>query len=63
MGYATQQGVPAPRLLVPLSGVIALAGALSVLLPADRSLRLRPPEPRRPSQRGWGGPGVSRHRW
>jgi putative oxidoreductase len=32
MGYAAQQGVPIAGLLVPLSGVIALAGALSVLL-------------------------------
>jgi putative oxidoreductase len=31
-GYAAQQGVPLPGLLVPLSGVIAFAGALSVLL-------------------------------
>src|SRR6266516_4161945 len=32
IGFAAQQGVPAAGLLVPLSGVIALAGALSVLL-------------------------------
>jgi putative oxidoreductase len=30
--YAAQHGVPAPGLLVPLSGVIALVGGLSVLL-------------------------------
>lgn len=32
IGYAAQQGVPAPGLLVPLSGVIATVGALSVTL-------------------------------
>lgn len=32
IGYAAQQGVPMSGLLVPLSGVIALAGGLSVLL-------------------------------
>lgn len=32
IGYAAQQGVPLPNLLVPLSGLIALAGGLSVLL-------------------------------
>jgi len=32
IGFAAQQGVPAAGLLVPLSGVIALAGALSILL-------------------------------
>ncbi len=32
IGYAAQQGVPLPALLVPLSGVIAFAGALSVVL-------------------------------
>src|SRR5436309_8025383 len=32
IGYAAQQGVPIAGLLVPLSGVIALAGGLSVLL-------------------------------
>lgn len=32
VGYAAQQGVPAPALLVPLSGVIATAGALSITL-------------------------------
>jgi putative oxidoreductase len=32
IGFAAQQGVPAAGLLVPLSGVIAMAGALSVLL-------------------------------
>ena len=31
-GYAAQAGVPAPGVLVPIAGVIALAGALSVLL-------------------------------
>ena len=31
-GYAAQQGVPLAGLLVPLSGVVAFAGALSVLL-------------------------------
>jgi putative oxidoreductase len=30
IGYAAQQGVPAAGLLVPLSGVIATAGGLSV---------------------------------
>jgi putative oxidoreductase len=32
ISYAAQQGVPMAGLLVPLSGVIALAGGLSVLL-------------------------------
>src|SRR3989442_6637981 len=32
VGYAAQQGLPAARVLVPLSGLIALAGGLSVLL-------------------------------
>jgi putative oxidoreductase len=32
IGYAAQHGVPMPGLLVPLSGIIALAGGLSVLL-------------------------------
>ncbi len=32
VGYAAQQGVPAAGLLVPLSGVIATAGGLSVAL-------------------------------
>jgi len=32
VGYAAQQGVPAAALLVPLSGVIAIAGGLSVAL-------------------------------
>ena len=32
VAYGAQQGVPAAGLLVPLSGVIALAGGLSVLL-------------------------------
>ncbi len=32
IGYAAQQGVPAARLLVPVSGLIALAGGLSILL-------------------------------
>ena len=30
--YAAQHGVPFPGLLVPLSGIVALAGGLSVLL-------------------------------
>lgn len=32
IGYAAQQGVPAPGLLVPLSGIIATVGALSIVL-------------------------------
>lgn len=32
IGYASQQGVPGAQWLVPLSGLIALAGGLSVLL-------------------------------
>jgi putative oxidoreductase len=32
VGYAAQQGVPLAGLLVPLSGVIATAGALSIAL-------------------------------
>jgi putative oxidoreductase len=32
IGYAAQQGVPAPGLLVPASGLLALAGALSIAL-------------------------------
>jgi putative oxidoreductase len=32
IGYAASQGVPLASLLVPISGVLALAGALSVLL-------------------------------
>src|SRR2546430_6719162 len=32
IGYAAQAGVPAPGLLVPLSGVIAILGGLSVTL-------------------------------
>ncbi|HEY6783672.1 MAG TPA: DoxX family protein, partial [Gemmatimonadales bacterium] len=32
VGYAAQQGVPAPALLVPLAGVIATVGALSITL-------------------------------
>lgn len=32
IGYAAQHGVPFPDLAVPLSGVIALAGAFSVLV-------------------------------
>jgi len=32
VGYAAQAGVPAPGLLVPLSGVIATVGGLSVTL-------------------------------
>ena len=31
-GYAAQAGVPAPSVLVPIAGVLALAGGLSVLL-------------------------------
>jgi putative oxidoreductase len=31
VAYAAQQGVPLPSVLVPLSGVLSLAGALSVL--------------------------------
>jgi putative oxidoreductase len=30
--YAAQHGVPSPELLVPLSGIVALVGGLSVLL-------------------------------
>jgi putative oxidoreductase len=30
--YAASQGVPAPQLLVPLSGIMAIAGGLSILL-------------------------------
>jgi len=30
--YARRQGVPAPEILVPFAGVIALAGGLSILL-------------------------------
>jgi putative oxidoreductase len=32
IGYAAQSGVPAPGLLVPLSGVIAILGGLSITL-------------------------------
>jgi len=32
IGYAASQGVPLASLVVPLSGVIALAGGLSILL-------------------------------
>jgi putative oxidoreductase len=32
IGYAASQGVPAASVLVPLSGVIALIGSLSILL-------------------------------
>ena len=32
VGYAAQQGVPAAGLLVPLSGIIAIAGGLSIAL-------------------------------
>jgi len=32
VGYAAQAGVPAPGLLVPLSGVIAILGGLSITL-------------------------------
>jgi putative oxidoreductase len=31
VGYAAQHGVPAPHVLVPLAGVLALVGGLSVL--------------------------------
>ncbi len=32
IAYAAQQGVPLARILVPLSGVLAIAGGLSVLI-------------------------------
>ena len=32
IGYAASHGVPFPTLLVPLSGLIALAGGLSIIL-------------------------------
>ena len=32
IGFATQQGVPAAGVLVPLSGIIAIVGALSIVL-------------------------------
>ena len=32
VAWATQQGVPLPQVLVPLAGVISLAGGLSVVL-------------------------------
>jgi putative oxidoreductase len=32
VGYAAQQGVPAAGVLVPLSGIIATVGALSIIL-------------------------------
>ena len=32
IGYAAQAGVPMPGLLVPASGILALAGGLSILL-------------------------------
>lgn len=32
IGYAGAQGVPAPSFLVPLSGIIELVGALSIIL-------------------------------
>jgi putative oxidoreductase len=32
VGYAAQQGVPAPGVLVPLSGILALLGGLSIVL-------------------------------
>jgi putative oxidoreductase len=32
IGYAAAEGVPSPGLLVPLSGLLSLAGGLSVLL-------------------------------
>lgn len=31
IGYASSQGVPAPSFLVPLSGIIAFVGALSII--------------------------------
>jgi putative oxidoreductase len=31
-GYAASQGIPAASILVPLSGIIAFAGALSIIL-------------------------------
>ncbi|HEX8792827.1 MAG TPA: DoxX family protein [Polyangiaceae bacterium] len=34
IGYAAQHHVPAPQLLVPLSGIVALVGGLSILLGA-----------------------------
>ena len=32
MDYAMQHGVPMPEILVPLSGIVGLAGGLSILL-------------------------------
>jgi putative oxidoreductase len=32
IGYAAMNGVPAPSVLVPLSGIIAITGALSIIL-------------------------------
>lgn len=32
IGYAAAYGVPAPAILVPLSGIIAITGALSIIL-------------------------------
>jgi putative oxidoreductase len=32
IGYAAQQGVPAPGVLVPLSGILAFLGGLSIVL-------------------------------
>lgn len=32
IGYAASQGVPFPSLLVPASGILAMAGALSIIL-------------------------------
>lgn len=32
VGYATQQGVPLPALLVPFSAVVAVLGAISIIL-------------------------------
>ena len=32
IGYAASQGVPFPNILVPLSGLLAIAGALSIIL-------------------------------
>ena len=40
IGYAAQQGVPAAGLLVPLSGVIATAGGLSVALGRSEERRV-----------------------
>jgi putative oxidoreductase len=32
MGYAASKGVPVPALLVPFAGVLAIAGAISIIL-------------------------------